>query len=221
MLFCPGASDRPRSKAGVAATFATDDDNLTDVRSPDYILVGLLERIQRSGDAGAWREFVAVIEPMLYAWLRRLPAAPADASDLVQDVLLTLVEQLPRFNYDREKSFCGWLRTVMRNRCCAVNRRRQAEAWSPDDPRWRLLPPYQDPEPYWETESRQQVIARALKIMQSEFQPNTWKACWEHIVSGRSAADVAKQYGMTAGAVYVAKSRVLQRLRRELGTSTE
>jgi RNA polymerase sigma-70 factor (ECF subfamily) len=59
-------------------------------------------------------------------------------------------------------------------------------------------------------------VRRALELMQAEFGDRTWKACWEHVVVDRTAADVAQELGITVGSVYVAKSRVLFRLRTEL-----
>ena len=70
-------------------------------------------------------------------------------------------------------------------------------------------------ETFWEIEYRQQLVGRALELMQSEFQPTTWRACLE-VVSGRPAAEVAAELGITVDAVYAAKSRVLRRLRKEL-----
>ena len=52
--------------------------------------------------------------------------------------------------------------------------------------------------------------------MQTDFQPATWKACWETVVAGRHAADVAAELGLSENAVYLAKARVLRRLREEL-----
>jgi RNA polymerase sigma-70 factor (ECF subfamily) len=69
---------------------------------------------------------------------------------------------------------------------------------------------------FWETDYRRHVVARAMESMQSDFQPTTWKACWEFVVSGRSAAEVAAELGISRGAVYAAKFRVLTRLRQEL-----
>jgi RNA polymerase sigma-70 factor, ECF subfamily len=68
----------------------------------------------------------------------------------------------------------------------------------------------------WEGEYRQFLLARAAQVMQSEFQPATWKACWALVVEGKSGADVAAELGLSLDAVYAAKSRVLRRLRREL-----
>jgi RNA polymerase sigma-70 factor (ECF subfamily) len=52
--------------------------------------------------------------------------------------------------------------------------------------------------------------------MQADFQPTTWKACWEHVVAGRPAAEVAAELGITVNAVHLARARVLRRLRQEL-----
>ena len=78
------------------------------------------------------------------------------------------------------------------------------------------LPSLEDPEEAWEEEYRQHVVGRALCVMQADFRETTWKACWEMVVSGRPAAHVAAELGLTVGAVYAAKVRVLNRLREEL-----
>jgi RNA polymerase sigma-70 factor, ECF subfamily len=67
-----------------------------------------------------------------------------------------------------------------------------------------------------EEEYRQYIVSRALQLMQADFQPDTWKACWEYVVRDRPAADVAVELGISVNAVHLAKSRVLRRLREEL-----
>jgi RNA polymerase sigma-70 factor (ECF subfamily) len=69
---------------------------------------------------------------------------------------------------------------------------------------------------FTEEEYRRHVVHRALQLMRADFQPATWQACWEHVVCGRPAAEVAEQLGLTVGAVYAANYRVLRRLRQEL-----
>jgi RNA polymerase sigma-70 factor (ECF subfamily) len=68
----------------------------------------------------------------------------------------------------------------------------------------------------WEEEHSRHLVRRALELMQAEFEPTTWKACWEMTACGRAAAEVAAELGITVAAAYAAKSRVLRRLRREL-----
>ncbi len=71
-------------------------------------------------------------------------------------------------------------------------------------------------EEVWEQDHNQFLARLALELMQAEFQPTTWKACWELVVEDRPAAEVAAELGMTENAVFVAKCRVLGRLRKEL-----
>jgi RNA polymerase sigma-70 factor (ECF subfamily) len=59
-------------------------------------------------------------------------------------------------------------------------------------------------------------VARAIELMQADFQPATWKAFWEFVVNGRPAADIARELDLTPNAIYLARGRVLQRLRQEL-----
>ncbi len=77
--------------------------------------------------------------------------------------------------------------------------------------------PVADPvEAFWEADYRRHLVGRALEVMQREFQPATWQACWAVVVEGEAPAAVAARLGMTVGAVYAAKCRVLARLRVEL-----
>jgi RNA polymerase sigma-70 factor (ECF subfamily) len=175
----------------------------------------LLERLREPFEPSSWSRFVAIYSPLIYSWACRVKLQEQDALDLVQDVFVTLLRVLPTFNYDRDRSFRGWLRTVTLNtwrndRKRPGNRVLGASA-DPD-----LLPGPDEPEAEWEAEYRQHVIGRALAVMRSDFQETTWKACWETVVSGRPAAQVAAELGLSVGAVYAAKVRVLNRLREEL-----
>jgi RNA polymerase sigma-70 factor (ECF subfamily) len=175
----------------------------------------LLERLRQPAQEQAWARFVELYTPLLYSWARRTGCAEADAADLVQEVLTLLVRKLPEFTYDWHRSFRGWLHVVARNCWRNLRRRarlpRTANAPEPDE----LAAP-EPAEPFWEAEYRQRLVGRALALMRAEFEPTTWKACWECAVEGRRAADVARELGVRVGTVYAAKSRVLSRLRQEL-----
>jgi RNA polymerase sigma-70 factor (ECF subfamily) len=175
----------------------------------------LLERLRFPNQEQAWTRFVRLYTPLLYYWARRLGCQEPDAADLVQDVLTLLVRKLVEFNYDRHRSFRAWLRTVTLN--CWRNRRRRLEL--PRDanpPDLNNLAGPDAADALSESEYRQWLVGQALELMKAEFQPNTWKACWESVVGGRPAAEVAAELGISVGAVYMAKSRVLSRLRQEL-----
>lgn len=182
----------------------------------DYTPSSVLLRLRRPGDTDAWQRLVELTTPLLFAWAHRAGLRDHDADDLVQDVLAVLVEKLPDFEYDQQGSFRGWLRVITTNKFLDKRRKRTPEALPPDDARLRDLVDSTAPDPFWDREYQQLLVARALELMQAQFQPNTWKACWETVVLGRSAGDVAAELGLTPAAVYVAMSRVLRRLRAEL-----
>jgi RNA polymerase sigma-70 factor (ECF subfamily) len=175
----------------------------------------LLERLRQPNQQAAWARFVALYTPLLYHWARRVGLSSPQAGDLVQEVLLLLVRKLPEFVYDPRKSFRAWLRTVTLNKWRESLRRdpSRSEINGVD------LSDQAGPDSIQELEDAEYhdyLARRALTLMQAEFQPTTWKACWEQVVHGRPAAEVARELGITEAAAHVAKSRVLRRLRQEL-----
>lgn len=174
----------------------------------------LLERVRRTTDQRAWEQFVELYTPLMYAWARRLGLQPHDAGDLVQEVFVVLVRKLPEFSYEPGRTFRGWLRTVVINKW--RDRCRQANGATVDHAR---LPDEEQPDAaalFEEHDYRRYLTARALEIIRAEFQPTTWMAFWESVVQGRETAAVAAELGMTPNAVYLARSRVLRRLRQRL-----
>jgi RNA polymerase sigma-70 factor (ECF subfamily) len=175
----------------------------------------LIERLRDRADQGAWTQFVKLYTPFLCYWARRVGLQPPDAADLVQDVLLLLYQKLPEFTYDPQHSFRAWLRTVLLNKWREKRRRTGPGLEAGDD----LLSGLAGPDvlaAFGEAEHRQYLVQRALQLMQTDFQPATWRAFWEHVVAGRPAAEVARELGLTVKAVYLGKARVLRRLRHEL-----
>jgi RNA polymerase sigma-70 factor (ECF subfamily) len=181
----------------------------------------LLVRLRQAAEPEAWRRFAELYTPLLYYWARRLGLGEPDAADLVQDVFLKLVLKLPEFQYDRARSFRSWLRTVLINQW-RTNHRRQAvgPARAGDQTLADVSVP-DDVAAFGEAEYRHYLAQRALRLMQAQFQETTWKACWMQVVDGRPAAEVAAQLGISEGAAWVAKCRVLRRLRQELAGLTE
>lgn len=178
--------------------------------------ISLLERLRQPKQEEAWARFVELYTPLIYHWARLIGLQPQDAADLVQEVFVVLIEKLPQFHYDPTKSFRGWLRKVTLNKWREMQRGRSGPLAGADSARLAELASPDPAEQFWETDYRRHLAARAMELMQSDFQPTTWKACWEVVVSGRSATDVAAELGISRGAVYAAKFRVLTRLRQEL-----
>ncbi len=152
---------------------------------------------------------------MLVSWCRRLGLTDADTADLTQAVFVVLCERMPGFQYDPQRSFRSWLKTILLNTWRDQLRRRGSrpalggealQEVEESDPRLDLD----------EVEYRTVLVRRALRLMQERFEPSTWRACWEFVVEGRPADEVARELGLTPNAVYLAKSRVLRQLRQDL-----
>jgi len=176
----------------------------------------LLERLRLPGDKQAWDRFVELYAPLIYAWACRMGLQAEDAADLAQDVFTTLLEKMPGFRYDPGRSFRAWLHTVVVNKWHDACRRRAAALRHGEAGPLETVALPDPAASVWEEEYRKHVVTRALELMQAEFEPTTWQACWEMAANGRPAADVARELGITVAAAYAAKARVVRRLRREL-----
>ena len=177
--------------------------------------ITLLDKLQGPNDQAAWERFVQLYTPLLTHWARRLGMEATEGADLVQDVFTLLVQKLPEFRYNPARRFRGWLWTVTLN-CRREAQRRLSPALVIDRQAEEELAVGDPAEAVAEEEYRQYLTRRALELIQSEFQPTTWKAFWECVVNERPAAEVGRELGITENAVYLAKGRVLRCLRQEL-----
>jgi RNA polymerase sigma-70 factor (ECF subfamily) len=180
----------------------------------------LLARV-RAGEAAAWERLLAVYAPLVWHWCRDAGLQEQDGADVVQDVFQAVAARLVSFRPRPGGTFRGWLRTIARHKICDLFRRRQAEpagAGGSDAARWlgQVAAPA-DIEEASEAGDRQVLAKRILDLLRPEFSEQAWQAFWLTAVEGRPAGDVAAELGMSAGAVRVAKCRVLQRLRAEMG----
>jgi RNA polymerase sigma-70 factor (ECF subfamily) len=129
-------------------------------------------------------------------------------------VLTLLFNKLPTFDYDNTRSFRSWLRTVLLNKWRDTCRYRAAHSAKPYELVLENIPARD--EEHEDREDRQRLLTRALELIRSDFQPQTWQAFWEFFTSGRDAADVAAGLGVRVEVIYSAKCRILRRLRQEL-----
>jgi RNA polymerase sigma-70 factor (ECF subfamily) len=184
--------------------------------------ITLLARIRDGRDTQAWREFVQLYGPVVYGFARARGLQDADAADVVQDVLRSVARNASRLEYDPKRgTFRGWLYTVSRNKVynflTAQKNRPKAGGDSESEDRLDRLPDHREPaDDDWDVEYQRRISAKAMDRVRHEFQPATWQAFWQTAVEGKAAAEVGKQLKMSPGAVYVAKSRVLARLRDEV-----
>jgi RNA polymerase sigma-70 factor (ECF subfamily) len=183
--------------------------------------LSLLARLQAQPDADWWRRLVDVYQPLLHGWLRGYGTAAHDADDVVQGVLGVLVRDLPEFQHPGYGgAFRGWLRGILVNRLRALWRGGRGRAVAAGDSDFRrlgdqLADPVSDLCRRWDEEHDRAVLARLLHLMESEFQPKTLRAFRLVALEAARPREVAKELGMSVGAVYMAKSTVLRRLRQE------
>jgi RNA polymerase sigma factor (sigma-70 family) len=181
----------------------------------------LLVQIRDGSNQAAWQEFVRLYGPIVYGFARKRGLQDADAADLMQDVLRSVSSAIGRLDYDRKQgTFRGWLFTITRNKVFNfLSARRIRPQAAGDSATHRLLTEEadgQDGTDTWELEYQRRIAAMAMDRIKGEFQDKTWRAFWLTAVEGVAAPDVAKQLRMSPGAIYVAKSRVLARLKDEV-----
>lgn len=183
----------------------------------------LLVRIRDGANHIAWQEFVNLYGPVVYGFARKRGLQDADAADLMQDVLRSVSTAIGRLEYDRSQgSFRGWLFTITRNKVFNfLSARKIRPQASGDTSTNRLLnahPDGNDTDQSWEVEYQRRIAALAMDRVKGEFQEKTWRAFWLTAVEGVAAAEASQQIGLSPGAIYVAKSRVLARLKDEVET---
>ncbi len=183
----------------------------------------------RHADPVAWERLVKLYAPLVATWCRGWGVSEQDLLDVLQEVFSSVSSHLQRFRKDRPSdTFRGWLLTIARNKVRDHFRRaaRQPAATGGTDAFVRLQQVL-DPEVAASDQDPDQdagfnlVLLKALESIRDEFHERTWQAFWGVVVDGRAAGDVAADLTMTPGAVRVSKSRVLLRLRRELGDSVD
>jgi RNA polymerase sigma-70 factor (ECF subfamily) len=182
----------------------------------------------QADERDAWERLVNLYAPLVLHWCRGGGLQDQDVADIFQEVFQAVVAHVGSFRKERDgDTFRGWLRRITQNKVRDHYRRlgREPRGAGGSSARERLgqlpapLPTDDDLTPRDDVERG--LFARALDQIRAEFEERTWSAFWRTAVEGRAAKDVADELSMSPGAVRVAKSRVLHRLRAELGDLME
>jgi RNA polymerase sigma factor (sigma-70 family) len=179
----------------------------------------LLVRLRDTTDERAWNEFTAIYGPLIHRLACRSGFQDADAADLVQEVLRAVAGAIDRWVPDPSRGpFRNWLFRIARNMMLnlVTRERRHPRGTGRDDIRSLLetqpSPSTEDSE-LFELEYKRQVFRWAAEKVRGEFREPTWAAFWQTAVEGKKAQEVGHALGMSVGAVYMARSRVVARLR--------
>lgn len=180
--------------------------------------LSVLARAQ-SGDDSAWTTLTRLYRPLIRCWAMQHGIAEQDADDLSQDVLLSVVKHLHGFEHaGRIGSFRSWLRIITVNRTRDFWRTSNRTAAKGDGDIIHILNSLEDPTSeltkLWEQQHNEFVIRSLMGLMELEFEPTTMQAFRRVALEGADAGAVAEELGMSLGAIYTARSRVLQRIRR-------
>ena len=181
----------------------------------------LLESLRDASNETAWNRLFEMYAPLLRNWLRRHNANAGDIDDVVQEVMTVVIRRFPEFqHHSRKGAFRSWLRTITVN-CLRDQWRRNNK-----HPRAtggtdcvaaieQLADPSSGISRVWDREHDEHVASFLLAKIQSDFSPQTWLAFRRFAIDGMSADEVGEELGITANAVFIAKSRVMAGLRKQ------
>ena len=180
----------------------------------------LLLRAQ-TGEEEAWKGLADLYRPLIIGWLNRQGVPAVDLEDLSQDVLLSVVKHLPGFEHSGNRgAFRSWLRTIVCSRTidywrAAGASTRAGGGSGATAALEQIADPDSDLNRQWDEEHDRYVLGCLLDLVEQEFEPATLRAFRRLALEGASGAEVAAELGLSVAAVYMAKSRVLQRIRQE------
>jgi RNA polymerase sigma-70 factor (ECF subfamily) len=180
----------------------------------------LIIKLRNPADSAAWREFVAIYEPLVYRLARRKGLQSADAQDLCQEVFRAVAGAVDRWEPERG-SFRGWLSRITRNMLINfLTRGRYQPHGSGSTSIQGLLEAQAVLDPsataLFDAERERCLFRWAAEQVRPEFAPATWQAFWQTAVEERTPSEVAAELGLSIGAAYVARSRVLSRLKQRI-----
>ncbi len=190
-------------------------------RSGPVTSLSLLRRA-RDNEPDAWSRLVHLYRPLVLYWCGRGGVRGGDADDVAQEVLHAASASIGKFRREQPgDSFRGWLRGITRN-CILLYFRRSRDRPLAVGGSDALLRLQEIPQPLSDLdedppEEVRSLYHRALELVRSEFEDRTWSAFWLTAVEGRSPVAVAPELGVTPAAVRQSKSRVLRRLKQEVG----
>ena len=180
----------------------------------------LIARVKDLGDGAAWDEFLGIYQPVIFRMARRRGLQDADARDVIQQVFLSISMSIEGWTPgDLQPPFRAWLTTIARNAITKALTRRPRDAATGSTSMVELLDAQPDPQATTAeilAEARKELIRWATEQIRSEFSEATWNVFWRTAIEGVPIADVAKSTGRSAGAVYVARYRVIARLKEKV-----
>jgi len=172
-------------------------------------------RLRDGQDSGAWAMFLEVYTPLIYRYCRRRHLQEADAAEVAQEVLLQVNRSIGSFEYQPERGrFRDWLGSVVRSKLSRFFRRNLPSTNEDSLTIARASNKHEDAD--WIDHFNNDLLQTTLARIEKDFEPHTWQAFSKVWIDNVTAADTARELSIPVAMVYVAKSRVLKRLKEEL-----
>lgn len=182
----------------------------------------LLLRMREPSDGDAWSEFARLYTPLLRKFALLRGVEHQDVDDLVQEVLKAVSQSIRGFEYDPARgTFRDWLFIVTRSKVARHFKRQSRAPRGTGSDTLRLLieeQPAPEEQTDWDLEYRRRMFAWAAGKVKAAVSEKTWRAFRMQTVESKTAAETAAALGMSVGAVYVAKSRVIARMREQIAS---
>jgi RNA polymerase sigma-70 factor (ECF subfamily) len=186
----------------------------------DSTSLSLLEKVA-DNDRDSWQRLVSLYSPLICHWCRQGGLQGDEIQDVVQEVFAAVATSLKTYQIDRPSvTFRGWMRGIARHKLVDYWHRRPNPPEGGTDALRRLneIPgPTAEPDLSEDDGEIHRLYRRALDLVRVQFEDKTWKAFWLVVIDNRSPIEVASELGMTPNSVRQAKSRVLRRVKDEVG----
>jgi RNA polymerase sigma-70 factor (ECF subfamily) len=179
----------------------------------------LIAHLKGGENERAWVEFVTLHEPFLQHLARRLGVPERHIPDVVQQVLLAIAKSVDGWSDDGETaSFRRWMATVARNIVIKFMRKERREAGCRGGTELVELLEQVPAEPDKQEIERyeHELIVWAAEQVRHEFIDTSWAAFWATVIDGQPVADVAKELGVSRGSIYMSRSRIMARIRKQV-----
>jgi RNA polymerase sigma-70 factor (ECF subfamily) len=178
----------------------------------------VLQRLKDSDEA-AWELFTARFRGPLVGFARRLGLGEGEAEDVAQETLLAFLDAFRKGGYDRGRGRLGsWLFGIAHRRVLAAKREaaRRAEKLgeAADADFFSRLADEESVRRTWDETWAKALLEQGLSQVKAEVEPATWRMFVEVVRKERAPAEVAREMGLSRNAVFIAKHRVLKRLRQ-------
>jgi RNA polymerase sigma-70 factor (ECF subfamily) len=179
----------------------------------------VLEELRASSEAEAWRRFCDHFRPVVVKFARQLGLSTTDAEDAAQETMLQFFKAFREGKYDRGRGrLSNWLFGVARRVILNLRGHQPLEQLIADKTTgtsfWDLIQDDHSIKQSWDAQWRKMVLTRCLDQARREFNPKVFGAFELYALQDKTVDEVAQKFKMSKNSVYIAKSRVLSKIRQ-------